>query len=100
MLWRGGAVVLFSYFIVVVINIVYNSLFQLLKRLKRLLITVKHFRFQNPKEGLHHTIVWAVTPYVTWMLELLTLLGTDDKNRVGIASLGHYGESYSRSASL
>ncbi|CJZ92204.1 transposase [Streptococcus pneumoniae] len=34
------------------------------------------------------------------MLEFPYSLGSDDKNRVGIASLGHYGESYSRSASL
>ena len=26
--------------------------------------------------------------------------GTDDKNRVGIANLGHYGESYPRSVFL
>ncbi|ANO36697.1 hypothetical protein SPND219_00852 [Streptococcus pneumoniae] len=37
---------------------------------------------------------------MTWMLEFPYSLGTDDKNRVDIASLGHYGESYSRSASL
>ncbi len=39
-------------------------------------------------------------PYVTWMLEFPYPQETDDKNRVDIASLGHYGESYSRSASL
>ncbi|EDK64967.1 hypothetical protein CGSSp14BS69_00925 [Streptococcus pneumoniae SP14-BS69] len=33
------------------------------------------------------------------MLEFPYSLGTHDKNRVDIASLGHYGESYSRSAS-
>ncbi|CGF67645.1 Uncharacterised protein [Streptococcus pneumoniae] len=34
------------------------------------------------------------------MLEFPYPQETDDKNRVDIASLGHYGESYSRSASL
>ncbi|EQC73162.1 hypothetical protein HSISS2_2236 [Streptococcus sp. HSISS2] len=37
---------------------------------------------------------------MTWMAEFPYSLGTDDKNRVGIASLGHYGESYSHSVSL
>ncbi len=34
------------------------------------------------------------------MLEFPYSLGTDDKNRVDIAILDHYGESYSRSTSL
>ena len=39
-------------------------------------------------------------PCVTWMAEFPYSLETDDKNRVDIASPGHYGESYSRNAPL
>ena len=59
----------------------------------------KTFQFKNAKERLHHAVVWAVS-FVTWMLEFPYSLKNDDKNRVGIAILDHYGESYVRNGSL
>ena len=49
----------FNAFIVVVKNILGNSLLQLIQRLEIFLKSVKHFCFQDTKEGLHHAIIYA-----------------------------------------